>query len=201
MTTSPYFDLSKTTFTITPDNKFCFSLDTMMSGKPVKWEGECVLVSPDPFDSRVVTMANAINTTFGWYQETLGSPIDPKTAQKLYDDIVRQYLPMIKNWGLADRVKFMQSLKKYYAAMKLNKVITDNVTKQNAMISTALDNNLSILPSGDSLWYWVAIGVGVLVLLVVIVKMFRGSQSSQPQPTRTPYVARRMKSVRRSARR
>ena len=202
MSSSPYIDLSKTQFNVSVDGKYCYVLNATVNNKPVKGS-ECWSISSDTFSDRVGCMCDAINNAFYGYQQSIGATnISLEEQQAIYNDIVRQFIPFIKQWKLCDRKAFLAARKKLVQSYNLkDKNIQKIADQQTRLIDKALDVNSC--GSDIKWWYWLILVVVLLGLVLLVWRMIRQSRAQEsaelvsPPPYKTPTPRKRLITERR----
>lgn len=182
---SSYIDLSKTQFTITPDGQYCYTIDaTSVNNKPVQGH-ECWTISSDTFSDRVNCMCDAINNAYYGYKTSIGAAdITASEKQLIYNDIVRQYLPFIKQWQLCDGVKFINARDNYLNSRGYkDKAMFELMSTQSTLIQNALDANqcsgsVVLGMSPFQKWFWIIIAIIVGILIIWFLWRRFGSKSS-----------------------
>jgi hypothetical protein len=171
--TPKYIDVSQSSFTITPDGKYCYEFKAKINGQTIH-SNNCFKITSDSFSDRVLCMSSAItNAYFAYVKGTGATAIVDATQQQVFNEVVLQFLSAIKSWGLCDVDKFMAVHQKYIDDMplKVPQVIA-LMNQQSQLIKTALTvngcKNNNNTPSGSSSyweWYsWVALVVGIVIV-------------------------------------
>ena len=188
---SVYIDLSKTQFTITPDGQYCYTIDATVNNKPVQGH-ECWTISSNTFSDRVNCMCDAINNAYYGYKKSIGaSDITASEQQLVYNDIVRQYLPFIKQWQLCDAVQFMNTRDNYLNSRGYkDKAIFELMAQQSTLIQNALIANQcggTVVLGMSTFEKWFLIILAVIIGILVIWFLWRrfGSRGSASPTTST----------------
>ena len=187
---SNYIDLSGSTFAVTPDGKYCFNLKFSVHGN-VGTSQECFPITKDTYADRVLCMTRAIMSAYSAYVAGTGasSVVGPK-QQTIYDEIVQQFLPTIKNWDLCDAEKFVYTYLSHVDNILLkDSQMSETLNQLGQSLHVALKDNgclksTSGSSSNDQLaWYiWMLIALGVVVVSVAVWYGWKRYRSNQPQP-------------------
>lgn len=168
-----YIDLSGSTFTVTPDGKYCFNLKSLVNGN-TRTSQECFPITKDTYSDRVLCMTRSIMTAYGAYLEGTGATdINSTVRQKVYDEIIKQFLPTIKNWDLCDAQKFVSVYLSHVDQVLLkDSKISETMNQLGESIAAALRHNGCVSASDESsssrqmAWYvWLLIILGVVAVL------------------------------------
>ena len=189
---SPYIDLSKTQFTIASDGQYCYTIDATVNNNPVQGH-ECWSISSNTFQDRVNCMCDAITNAYFGYKKSIGaSDITASEQQLIYNDIVRQYLPFIKQWQLCDAVQFMNTRDQFLTSRGFkDKAIFELMAQQSTLIQNALIANQcagSVVLRMSTFEKWFFIILAVIIGILVIWFLWRrfGSHDSTPSSTSIP---------------
>lgn len=176
---SPYLDLSQSQFQVNLEGKYCYSIETTVNKHPIQAK-ECVQVVEDAYTNRVICLCNAISNAFHGYVAAIGATsLKPEDEQKVYNDIVRQFLNVIKEWELCDSTRFLAARQKALEQMNLlsNKKVQDLWQREGELLTVALAANAcdtkGTVAAGLTAWQWALValaGAAVLGLVIWLVR-------------------------------
>lgn len=175
MSSPKFLDLSKTTFTITPDGKYCSFVVATVNGKTLAAASpKCYKISSDTYQDRVFCIGNSIAEAYKFYTEGTGTiSVTDDTKQQVYNSIVQQFLPTIQKWNMCDADKFVTAYNNAVNSIPVINVQVSSLLKQHINdVGAALKANGCGSSSGGSAarpWYfWLLLVLGILLVLAVV---------------------------------
>ena len=170
MSSPKFLDLTKTTFTITPDGKYCSFVVAVVNGKTFSTSSpKCYDITSDTYRDRVICIGNAISEAYHFYIEGTGATsVTDETKQEVYNSIVQQFLPTIHKWDMCDAGKFTSVYDGEVNNTPAVNVQVAQVLKQHINnINVALSANDCKTPStsGRPLYFWILLFLGILIVV------------------------------------
>jgi hypothetical protein len=174
MSSPKFIDLSKTTFTITPDGKYCSFVAAIVNGKTFSTSSpKCYNITSDTYKDRVLCIGNAISEAYHFYIEGTGATsVTDETKQEVYNSIVQQFLSTIHAWDMCDTSKFVTAYNDEVNNTPVVNIQVIKVLKQHINnVSVALFANNCGTPSSSKsrpVYFWVLLTLGVLLIIGAI---------------------------------
>jgi hypothetical protein len=203
MSSPKILDLTKTTFTITPDGKYCSFVVAVVNGKTFSTSSpKCYEITSDTYRDRVICIGNAISEAYHFYIEGTGATsVTDETKQGVYNSIVQQFLPTIHEWNMCNADKFTSVYNDEVNNTPAVNVQVAQVLKQHINnVNVAFSVNGCRTPSSSGsrpLYFWILLFLGLFLVVGSIWGGWMWYQSSKKTSTPVSSSSARRSSKRR----